>query len=76
MVEYAIEESKIGDKMITVQINIDGTCIAARSAKRIKDENKRGNARYKTDCGKIISRKPNEGAVVLAHKLLDCIEDS
>jgi hypothetical protein len=61
--------------MLTVQININGNCILARSACRIKDEDKKGNALYKVDDGKLIQHKPEEGAVKLAHKLLDCITE-
>jgi hypothetical protein len=62
--------------MITVQININGNCILARSATRIKDENSKGEAAYKVDDGNIILHKPNDGAVALAHKLLDCIKET
>ena len=61
--------------MITVCININDKTIMARSAKRIKDEDKKGEATYKTDCGKKIKHNPDEGAVKLAHKLLDCIKE-
>ena len=61
--------------MITVQININGNCILARSAIRIEDEDATGKATYKVDDGKQIRFNPDEGAVALAHKLLDCIEE-
>jgi hypothetical protein len=61
--------------MITVQININGNCILARSATRIRDENAEGEAIYEVDDGNTILHKPNEGAVALAHKLLDCIKE-
>lgn len=60
--------------MITVHININGTCILARSATNVKD-NKDGTCNYKTDCGTIIKHNPKEGAVSLAHKLLGCIKE-
>ncbi len=60
--------------MITVQININGNCILARSATRIVEPDTIGEARYKVDDGKIIKFNPDKGAVALAHKLLDCIE--
>lgn len=59
--------------MISVQININGNCIMARSAVRIKDKDDNGDATYKVDDGKIIKHNPNKGAVALAQKLLDCI---
>jgi hypothetical protein len=61
--------------MITVQININGNCILARSATRIKDEDAKGEATYEVDDGNTILHNPNEGAVALAHKLLDCIKE-
>ena len=61
--------------MISVQININGNCIAARSATRIRDEDDTGEAVYKVDDGIEIRHNPDEGAVALAHKLLDCIKE-
>lgn len=61
--------------MITVQININGNCILARSATRIEDEDITGKATYKVDDGNIIRFNPDEGAVALAHKLLACIKE-
>ena len=60
------------NKMITVQVNINGNCLVARSCHRIKT-GKIINI-YKTDCGKIIKHKSKDGAIKLAYKLLDCIE--
>ena len=62
--------------MITVQININGNCIFARSATRTKEPDANGKATYKVDDGKEIRFNPDEGAIKLAHKLLDCIEES
>lgn len=59
--------------MITVQININGVCLVARSATKIEEPDAVGKAIYKTDCGKQIRHKPTDGAIKLAHKLLDCI---
>ena len=61
--------------MITIQININGNCLVARSCARIEDENKKGEAVYKTDCGKKIYHNPDDGAIALSHKLLDCIKE-
>ena len=60
--------------MITVQININGGCLMAKSAHRIKDEDELGYATYKTDCGKIIKHKPESGAVSLAKELLNYLK--
>lgn len=65
-------------KMITVQININGNCILARSATRVAKyitPEKKEMGRYKTDCGKTITHPIEEGAVELAHKLLNCIKE-
>ena len=61
--------------MITVQININGNCILARSATRIEDEDAIGKATYKVDDGNVIRHKPKDGVISLAHKLLDCIKE-
>jgi hypothetical protein len=61
--------------MITVQVNINGNCIAARSAVRIEDEDAVGKATYRVDDGTEIRHNPKEGAIKLAHKLLDCIKE-
>jgi len=61
--------------MITVQININGNCILARSARNIGN-NDDGSCSYKTDCGKTIKHNQNKGAVALCHKLLDCIKET
>ena len=60
--------------MITVCININGKCVMARSATNIKDVKE--GCLYKTDCGKEIIHNPEDGAVKLAHKLLDCIDEA
>ena len=63
--------------MITVAILINGNPIMARSAHRIADGDKDENkpATYKLDSGKIVKHFPDDGAVTLAKKLLDDIED-
>ena len=55
--------------MITVQININGNCILARSAWRVAEPDKDGLATYKADDTNIIFHNPDDGAVALAHKL-------
>ena len=59
--------------MITVQININGNCIVARSATRMCDL-PNGKSQYRTDCNHIIEHNPDDGAISLAHKLLDLIK--
>lgn len=61
--------------MITVQININGNCIMARSATRIKEPDFTGYAIYKTDCGKLIRHNPEKGAIKLSKKMLDYIQE-
>lgn len=63
------------NKMITVAININGNCIMAKSCHNISD-NDDGTSTYKTDCGKLIKHNPDDGAIKLAHKLLDCLDAS
>ena len=46
--------------MITVQININGNCIVARSAHRIEEPNTDLMATYKTDCSKYIKHNPDD----------------
>ena len=55
--------------MITVAIMINNKPIITRSAFRFK------KGHYKTDCGKTIEHKHEDGAVVLAKKMLDCVVD-
>ena len=62
--------------MITVQININGGCIMAKSAHRIKDEDSLGYATYKTDCGKFFRHKPVNGALKLSKKLLGFLNEN
>lgn len=63
--------------MITVQININGNCILARSATNVSSSVIPTNEPndYKVDDGKILSHIPDDGVITLAHKLLDCIKE-
>jgi len=63
--------------MITVSILINGNPLMARSAVNVSDPycNKDGTCNYKLDTGKIIRHNPNDGAVVLAKKMLDTIKE-
>ena len=61
--------------MITAQININGNCVFARSATRIKEPDKEGKATYKADDGNILKFNPKDGAKELAKKLIDLIEE-
>lgn len=47
----------------------------ARSAVNQAKQDKDGFTLYKTDCGKIIKHKPENGAIPLAKRMLDCIEE-
>ena len=58
--------------MITVSILINGEPIFTRSAKRL-DARIGKNYTYKLDTGEHITHNYNDGAVVLAKKMLDTI---
>lgn len=58
--------------MITVSIAINGTPIFTRSAIRIEGETT-GECVYRVDDANTIRHMYSEGAVALAHKLLDCV---
>lgn len=60
--------------MITVSILINGQPLYTRSAYRL--EGKQGEVcKYKCDDGSIITHNYDDGAVKLAHKLLDTIKE-
>ena len=64
--------------MITVAILINGNPLVAKCAVNQitkMDKNEKGETPYKVDSGEIIWHKPEDGAVVLAHKLLDTIRN-
>jgi len=61
--------------MITVNISINTNTIFTRTATRIKDPDKNGMATYHVDNGQIIKHKPEDGAVVLASKMLETIKE-
>jgi len=61
--------------MISVSVSICAEPIMCRSARRIKDADEKGYSTYKVDSGEIIKHKCEEGAKVLAKKMLDLIED-
>jgi hypothetical protein len=61
--------------MITVAILINGHPIVARNAVNQQKENDEGLTEYLTDSGVKIYHNPDDGAVVLAHKLLDEIKN-
>jgi hypothetical protein len=61
--------------MITVSILINGHPIFTRSAVNQSKKDKDGNTLYKTDCDHIIKHKPDDGAIVLAKKMLDLITE-
>lgn len=61
--------------MITVAILINGNPIAARNAVNQGREDSKGRTAYLTDSGEIIYHYVEDGAVVLAHALLDLIKN-
>lgn len=61
--------------MITVAILINGNPIVARNAINQARTNEKGETAYKTDSGDIIWHHRDDGAVALAHKLLDTIRN-
>lgn len=60
--------------MITVAILINGEPILVRSARNLGTEDGETYS-YKVDTGDIITHKREDGAVVLAHMLLDTIHE-
>lgn len=63
--------------MISVSISINANAIYTRTAIRIKDPTSdRPNAIYKVDDGNYIQHNPDDGAIKLAKKLLDLVEES
>lgn len=60
--------------MITVSIFINGTPIFTRSARNITGTLS-GLNEYRVDTGDIISHLREDGAIQLAHKMLDTIYD-
>lgn len=61
--------------MITVAILINGNPIVARNAVNQSEENERGETKYLTDSGEVVWHRYEDGAVALAHKLLDLIRN-
>ena len=60
--------------MISVAILINGNPIMARSAVNVSDDYGKGNQIYKCDDGTLIEHVYEDGAVILAKKLLDTIK--
>ena len=61
--------------MITVAILINGNPIVARNAVNKTEVNELGETKYITDSGEVVWHKQEDGAVALAHKLLDLISN-
>ena len=62
--------------MITVTILINGNPILTRSARNLgQSEDNPDLCFYKVDDATIVAHKPSDGAVALAHKLLDTIKE-
>jgi hypothetical protein len=62
--------------MITVAILINGNPIVAKNAVNQKRKNEQGETAYKTDSGEIVWHRAEDGAVELAHRLLDTIRNN
>lgn len=61
--------------MLTVAILINGNPLVAKNAVNQTRRNAKGQVAYKTDSGEILWHDPDEGAIALAHKLLDTIRN-
>jgi hypothetical protein len=61
--------------MLTVAILINGQPIVAKNAVNQMRKNKKGEVAYKTDSGELVWHDPVDGAIALAHKLLDTIRN-
>lgn len=62
--------------MITVAILINGNLLMARSAVNQAKQNDKGETMYVTDSSEIVWHKREDGALKLAHKLLDTIREN
>lgn len=60
--------------MITVSVSINGEPIYTRTAVNVK-QRKTGIDDYKCDEGTIIQHRYDDGAIVLAKKMLDTIKE-
>lgn len=60
--------------MISVSISINGNAIMARSARNVETLDD-GRCRYRLDDGTEVVHDPDDGAVKLAKKMLDQIEE-
>jgi hypothetical protein len=61
--------------MITVAILINGEPLMARSAVNTGERNDKGETLYKVDSGELIAHARHLGAVPLAQKMLDTIQE-
>lgn len=61
--------------MLGVTVHINGQAIYARTAVNRGEEKESGMVRYETDTGETVWHCPEDGAVVLAKKLLDTIKE-
>ena len=62
--------------MLTVAILVNGNPLMARSATNTLEETADGSHIYLCDTGEKIFHKREDGAVKLAHKLLDTIKEA
>jgi hypothetical protein len=61
--------------MITVSIGINGSVIKAISAYRFVDAGENKVCQYRTTNNRVIEHIPKDGAIALAHKMLDLIKE-
>ena len=61
--------------MITVSISINGQPIYTRTAVNIGNADDGIHSAYELDTGQIIEHKRPDGAIKLAHKMLDTIKE-
>ena len=61
--------------MFTVAILINGNPLMARSAVNQCEQDADGRTKYRIDTGEVILHDPKDGAIALAHKLLDTLHE-
>jgi len=58
-------------EMLVVKLEVNGRVIYARHAVNVSDEYGKGVQRYRLDNGKVVEHVYEDGAVVLARKILE-----
>ncbi len=59
----------------SVSININGNVLMARSCRNTGESDGEGRTRYVVDDGSVVWHRQSDGAVELAKKLLETIQD-